>query len=223
MFNLDQEITEWRSQMSAAGLKTVEFLNELESHVRDDVAEQVRTGVNAEEAFAAAVLRIGPAGVVQAEFAKSRTRLIRQKLMLLVGLGFAGFILFLSAFTFYLMEMNAGAQLLAFTAIAVILLAGWGWRYAVPFLPAIQRRRSRLITGSCVGLSGIAVTAFLVNVIVPHFEAFGERVQFVACLWSLIPAMILGCLGLGLMLSESEREIYGMGKHAGEKALATGS
>jgi cation transport ATPase len=223
MFNLDQAITEWRRQMSAAGLKTVEFLNELESHLRDDVAEQVRTGLNSEEAFAAAVQRIGPARVVQAEFAKSRTRTIRQKLMLLVGLGFAGFIIFLSAFTFYEMEMNAVAQLLAFAAIAVILLSGWGWRYVVPFLPVIQRRRSRLIIGSCVGLSGMTVTAFLVNVIVPQFEASGERVAFITCLWSLIPAMVLGCLGLGLMLSAAEREIYGMRKPRCQRSLATGS
>src|SRR5206468_1198943 len=111
----------------------------------------------------------------------------------------------------------------AFAAIAVIFLAGWGWRYAVPFLPVIQKRRSRLTIGSCVGVCGIAVTAFLVNVIVPHYEASGERVQFVTCLWSLIPAMVLGCLGLGLMLSESERAIYGMRRPGGEKRLTAGS
>ena len=39
MFNLDQSITEWRRQMLAAGIKTPALLDELESHLRDDVRQ----------------------------------------------------------------------------------------------------------------------------------------------------------------------------------------
>jgi hypothetical protein len=45
-------------------------LNELESHLRDDVEHQTRSGAAAEQAFEAAARRIGHAGVLKHEFAK---------------------------------------------------------------------------------------------------------------------------------------------------------
>ncbi|PWU09820.1 MAG: hypothetical protein C5B50_26550 [Verrucomicrobia bacterium] len=71
MFNLNQAIAEWRRQMASAGITSAEVLDELVSHLRDDVEEQVRTGANAEKAFASAVRRIGPAAALKTEFAKS--------------------------------------------------------------------------------------------------------------------------------------------------------
>jgi len=38
MFNLDEAISEWRKQMLAAGIKTPVPLEELETHLRDNVA-----------------------------------------------------------------------------------------------------------------------------------------------------------------------------------------
>ena len=40
MFNLDQSIAAWRQQMVAGGIKSPRVLDELESHLRDDVEEQ---------------------------------------------------------------------------------------------------------------------------------------------------------------------------------------
>ena len=37
MLNLDQAIAAWRRQMSAHGIQTLEVLNELECHLRDDI------------------------------------------------------------------------------------------------------------------------------------------------------------------------------------------
>lgn len=211
MFKLDQSIAEWRRQMRTAGVAASKVLDELESHVRDDVAEQLRAGADAEQAFAAAVQRIGRAGVLRTEFAKGRTRTIWRRLMVGCGCGLMGLILFLSEFTFYEMEMSARAQILAFGAIGLTLVAGWGWRYAVPHLPVIRNRRARLAMGLVAVLSGLAFTVFLVNVILPRWEAVDERVGMIALLWFLLPSMVLGCLGLGLMLSEEERRSYGMG------------
>ena len=44
MFDLDQAIVAWRRQMIAAGFNSAETLDELESHLRDDV-EQCRAGL----------------------------------------------------------------------------------------------------------------------------------------------------------------------------------
>src|SRR5216684_7430750 len=72
MFNLDESISEWRRQMLAAGIKTPVPLNELESHLRDDVEQQMRSGLSAHQAFAAAVQGIGQAAVLESEFGKVR-------------------------------------------------------------------------------------------------------------------------------------------------------
>jgi len=71
MFNLNEAIAAWRRQMLGNGITSVEVLDELESHVRDDVEEQVRAGVDTKAAFDSAIQRIGPAVALKREFAKS--------------------------------------------------------------------------------------------------------------------------------------------------------
>jgi hypothetical protein len=70
MFNLDQAIAEWRRQMNSAGLKSREILDELESHLREDVEQQMRSGIAAKTAFDEAVLRVGAAEKLNQEFGK---------------------------------------------------------------------------------------------------------------------------------------------------------
>src|SRR5689334_16933731 len=72
MFNLDEAIANWRRQMLACGFSSVEDLQELESHLRDDVAAQVRTGMNVEQAYELAVARLGAPADLKKEFAKSQ-------------------------------------------------------------------------------------------------------------------------------------------------------
>src|SRR5947209_4235030 len=70
MFDLEPSITEWRRQMLAAGLKTGRRLDELESHLREDVARQMQSGESEEQEFEAAVQRVGEASLLKQEFAK---------------------------------------------------------------------------------------------------------------------------------------------------------
>ena len=42
MLDLEQSIAEWRRQMLAAGLKTPVPLEELESHLRDEIEQQTK-------------------------------------------------------------------------------------------------------------------------------------------------------------------------------------
>jgi hypothetical protein len=70
MFNLHQAITEWRRQMAACGIKSSEVLDELESHLRDDIEMQMRSGLDPQPAFEAAVQRIGQTNALTAEFKK---------------------------------------------------------------------------------------------------------------------------------------------------------
>ena len=70
MFNLESAITEWRSQMSRARLAP-DSLDELESHLRDDISQDLRSGLDAQQAFAAAAQRIGLPSALQKEFGKN--------------------------------------------------------------------------------------------------------------------------------------------------------
>ncbi len=70
MFNLNEKIADWRRQMLAAGIKTPVPLDELEGHLRDDVEQQMRSGLSAQQAFEAAVQGIGQAALLESEFDK---------------------------------------------------------------------------------------------------------------------------------------------------------
>ena len=91
MFNLDLVIAEWRRQMEAAGVKSSEVLNELESHLRDDVEQQVLTGMSQQQAFKAAVERMGRTQALKREFEKvgGTMAVLRRKLKGILG-WFAG-------------------------------------------------------------------------------------------------------------------------------------
>src|SRR3954468_4232181 len=91
MFNLDQAIAAWRQQMSAGGIKTRAILDELESHLRDDIEQQLRSGIAAQSAFENAAREIGQPYALKTEFAKvgATTWPLRGKIKRLV-LGFLG-------------------------------------------------------------------------------------------------------------------------------------
>jgi hypothetical protein len=81
MFNLDQSISAWRSQMLAAGVQSPVPLDELESHLREDIAQQMQSGLDAQAAFAIAVGRIGQATALKKEFAKNGRKSVFLRLL----------------------------------------------------------------------------------------------------------------------------------------------
>jgi uncharacterized protein YoaH (UPF0181 family) len=46
MFDLEKAIANWRQQMMAVGVNKGEVLNELESHLRDDIEQEMRSGLS---------------------------------------------------------------------------------------------------------------------------------------------------------------------------------
>jgi len=70
MFNLEQSISEWRRLMESVGIKNSDIVDELESHLREDLARRVQSGESQEEAFARAVQGLGQASLLKHEFAK---------------------------------------------------------------------------------------------------------------------------------------------------------
>ena len=70
MFNLEKCIAGWREQMLAAGIKSPVLMEELESHLREEIERQMKSGISAQEAFTDAVQQIGKADMMKNEFEK---------------------------------------------------------------------------------------------------------------------------------------------------------
>jgi len=205
-FNLDQAIAEWRRQMLAAGVKAPVPLDELESHLREDIEQQMRSGLSPQQSFETAVRRIGEAHALETEFAKMNKESLRMGFasVLVVGL------ILLSGFTFIRMELNADEQVLAYAAVACTLGVAFCWRYAVPFLPVISNKAIRLGAGSvCIG-SGFLCASFFSNVILPRFEHAEDHQIPAVGFWLVLPIAVFLCLGLALMMSARDRERWGM-------------
>ena len=200
MFDLEPSIAEWRRQMLAAGIQTPVPLEELEIHLREDIAQQMKTGSNQQDAFASAVQKLGSAHTVQTEFMKvDKTHsALKWKLMeigltlatILVPLLFAGIVLKRASF----IDMTAAEQLSCLAALAAFSLLAWSGRLGHRLLPVIQNRRIRdvILFSCCVPLMLWWVVFF--RLIVPrHDFTMGEFL--VAFTWAFFtPAG--ACIGL---------------------------
>ena len=78
MFDLEQSIADWREQMLAAGIKSPVPLEELETHLREDVEEWMHSGVTAQQAFETTVRQIGQGEMLQPEFARAGETIYEQ-------------------------------------------------------------------------------------------------------------------------------------------------
>jgi hypothetical protein len=77
-FNLEKAIENWRGRMMVGGIKKREVLDELESHLRDDIEQRVRQGLSDEAALAAAVEALGHADALRREFTTVRPSVPKQ-------------------------------------------------------------------------------------------------------------------------------------------------
>jgi hypothetical protein len=79
MFNLEPSIVEWRQQIVAAGIKTPVLLEELESHLREEIERQMKSGINAQQAFGEAIHQIGPPNALKSEFQKASALTVKRQ------------------------------------------------------------------------------------------------------------------------------------------------
>jgi hypothetical protein len=86
MFNLDHAISEWRKQMLAAGIKTPVPLDELEIHLREEIEQQIKLGLNEQKAFEISVRQIGQPKMLKREFKKSERTFMKRTLIILIGI-----------------------------------------------------------------------------------------------------------------------------------------
>jgi len=89
MFDLEQAIADWRKQMLAAGIKTPVPLEELESHLREEIEREIKSGQSEQLAFGLAGRQIGETHILKNEFAmagETINELLKRLLCALAGI-----------------------------------------------------------------------------------------------------------------------------------------
>src|SRR5271170_171984 len=71
MFDLEKQIASWREQFSLAMPNQPEAMDELESHLRDEIDQLIRAGRSPEQAWQIATTKLGDAKTMAEEFAKT--------------------------------------------------------------------------------------------------------------------------------------------------------
>ena len=211
MFDLEQAVAEWRRQMVKAGIKTPVPLEELESHLRDEIERQTESGLSAVEAFPAAVHKIGAAQGIQSEFRKVESiKEDRQwqlvQIMLVAFTGLSPILCASAAFSKHgvASEMTPG-QLISILATATSLpLLAWGGRLSYRLFPVIQTKRTREAIHLTYMLPVIFWWIGFLRLILPRYD-FTVGQLMVTLFWAVFPTMGV-CIGLLLGIEAAARK-----------------
>jgi cation transport ATPase len=216
MRDLNEKISEWRSRMAAGGIKSPAVLDELESHLREDVEREARAGWDEAAAFENAVNRIGRSDLLKAEFAKIKES--KEKLMSrIIGIACCVFTslysLMLAPHLFLIHELSPMERILGMTAVIITLVSLVGLKFSYKILPVIRNKRVRIWIVAMCGLVAVAwlgiFSSLLPNVIVPYVfrninvNAPTESLQALfaaglSLLWAMTLAAVLGGAAYGL-------------------------
>lgn len=86
MFDLNEEILNWRDGLTESGTLSKSALDELESHLREEIESLAAGGLSEQESFWVARRRVGAAGDLGKEFAKvNKSAVLRTRLFWMVA------------------------------------------------------------------------------------------------------------------------------------------
>ncbi len=211
MFELEKSIAAWRKQMLAAGIKSPVPMDELESHLREEVERQTKLGLNAQQAFETAASNVGHASELKREFKKIVVPMDVEKVTKLAGiicvaLALAGQLL--CAPTAFHVALAYGprlsfiARMLPLAGLAATLaLILSSWKYNDKLLPAIPNQLHRRAIGlACYAACLLWIRFVLFHVGIGHIENIISRITLINFLfgaeWAVIA--ILGGVAYGL-------------------------
>jgi len=210
MFNLEQAINEWRRQMTADGIKSSSVLDELENHLREDVERQIRSRIDQEQAFQAAVSRIGQSDLLKAEFAKIggvKEMRLGKMIGIACGMFTVLFSLWAAPWLLTVHELSRTERMLGLVSVVLTVLSVISWRFSYNYLPVIRNQRARMAAEVLCGIGSVAwlyvFGNLLANVIVPHVlhnEGTSGQIFMIgiSLLWALTLASIPGAIAYGL-------------------------
>ena len=109
MFDLNQQVTKWRTNLAQSEACSKSDIDELESHLREEIEHLSTCELSEQEAFLVAAHRLGDSGSLTGEFAKvNRGRVFRRRL-LWIALGVLSYILA----TYFAAAFSKGSVLFA--------------------------------------------------------------------------------------------------------------
>jgi len=185
MFNLEQSISDWRQQMLASGIQSPVPLEELESHLRDEIERLMEAGLEPQAALVTAMEKIGQVQTLKTEFTKiggvKKSNRWEQNVALVTF--FAG-ILPVSIYALHKYDMSWGWRLAGLANIGTMGLAIFSCRQINALFPIIPDRRKRWTIGISAAVTGAAGMGIFVNFILPHFSVT-EGQLVVLVLWGM--------------------------------------
>ena len=198
MFDLEKQISEWRQQMLAAGIKTPVPLEELEVHLREEIEQQKKAGLSELAAFNSAVQKIGQARVLKTEF-RNACIPVEIRFVKLVGIAcgaVAGlFPLWILLVLLTVREANLAERVLGLAAVASIILS---WRYGHRFLPVINRKRFRMAVQAACCLASVGGMMLFIELIPRFLGQIPVGQMLISFLWGWTVMAVLGGVGYGL-------------------------
>jgi hypothetical protein len=91
MHNFDPQIANWRRQLLAVGIKNADVLDELESHLREEIERRSRAGADVSRVFEMAAAQFGQPQTLKAEFDRVNDRERKyMKRIVWIGAGILG-------------------------------------------------------------------------------------------------------------------------------------
>jgi hypothetical protein len=207
MFDLKSAIADWRKQMLAAGIQSSAMLDELESHLREEIAQQMKCGWAEQKAFELATAKIGLPASLGLEFKKSggadavpeAKRVGRFFSVLTAVYAFALSVILIKH------PLSPNERLLGFAAVAAMLASVFvAWRIGPRFCPVITDKRVQSAIGLIGGISGMGWFFAFVFLILPRCD-FTDGQLLVAVFWALVPVMALPTAAF-LILGKSENQ-----------------
>jgi len=190
LFDLEQAISQWRQQMMTAGIKAPVPLEELESHLRDEIEQQSKAGRSEAGAFEAAVRTIGQARAVEGEFKK----LANGKDALRWRFTEIGFGLFASVVPLCLgfkvlragassaLDFTPGQQCSGVLAMLTFAALAWGGRLSYKWFPVVRLKRAKL--NAFIALVPLWWIIFMDLIVPRHDFTMGQFVT--AFLWAFM-------------------------------------
>jgi hypothetical protein len=210
MFDLEQSITAWRQQMLAAGIKSPTTLEELESHLREEIERQVKSGMNTQQAFEMAAQAIGRKKELEKEFRKSEPWEARLVKLMGIGCSAVAFIFSLWFLSFLLIdETDLTTKTIGLMAVVTIVL---GWKYNYKFLPVISNPLTRSMIGFACCLGSVIMIQLFIKYVLTDSMVHPARVEMpwgrvlAVFLWAWTVMAILASIGNGLEKAARTRE-----------------
>jgi len=201
MFDLERAISDWRQRMIAGGIQSPETLDELESHLREDVEQLMRSGVTTQQAFETAALRLGSAAALGTEFQKASEPMKTRNHNALFKGCFAAAGLFLLVSTFHLLtsEMNWGDRVTALSIVGLITFYLGTLPFIYGVLPTVSSKLGRAMVPIATTLVWIAGGVLIMDFVLPRLNLGSD----------LIPVTLWAAMSIVAVLAWLAHSLHG--------------